>query len=125
MIDLGTVTTLVLMGFVFGTVSYELLRRPQKDKLRLTGIALFGVIIGETLVADGMIAGPLVLGFHPVVAMIAAFSSVYLDVAWKERKILPWDIIGDLKQISQPFKAIANLKVSVQDEPDNQKSKAA
>ena len=125
MIDIGTVAALVVMGFVFGTFSYELLRRPQRDKLRLTGMSLFGVIIGEALVTNGMVGGPAVLGFHPVVALVASFAAAYIDVAWQEHKVWPWDIIGDLKVVAQPFKAIRNIKVSVDESSDEQDSRAA
>lgn len=125
MIDIGSVAALVVMGFVFGTFSYELLRRPQKDKLRLMGMSLFGVIIGEAVVTSGIEGGPVVMGLHPVAAMIASFAAVYLDVAWQERKIWPWDIVGDLKQIGEPFKVVSKLKISMANGSDEQKSKAA
>ena len=128
MIDIGNVAALVIMGFVFGTFSYELLRRPQQDKLRLTGMSLFGVIIGEALVTNGVVGGPAVLGFHPVMALVASFAAAYLDVAWQEHKIWPWDIIGDLKLVGQPFKAVSKLKISLnndQSDSDNQRSRAA
>jgi len=72
-----------------------------------------------------MVGGPAVLGFHPVVALVASFVAAYLDVAWRERKIWPWDVIGDLKLIAQPFKAIRKLKVSVGAGSDDQQSKVA
>ena len=126
MIDIGSVAALAVIGFAFGTFSYEFLRRPQTDKLRLTGVSLFGIIIGEALVTNGMVGGPAVLGFHPVMALVASFAAAYLDVGWREHKIWPWDIIGDLKQVGQPFKAISKLKVSVNsDGADGQQSEAA
>lgn len=125
MIDIGSVAALVVIGFVFGTFSYELLRRPQKDKIRLTGMSLFGVIIGEAAVTNGLIAGPAVMGLHPFVAGIASFVAIYLDVAWREHKVWPWDIIGDLKQVGEPFKAVSKLKISIGSESGDQKSKAA
>ena len=125
MIDIGTVAALVVMGFAFGTFSYELLRRPQRDKLRLTGMSLFGVIIGEALVTNGMVGGPAVLGFHPVVALVASFAAAYIDVAWQEHKVWPWDIIGDLKRVAEPFKAIRNIKVSVDEGSEEHDSRAA
>ena len=125
MIDIGSVAALVIMGFVFGTFWYEFLRRPQRDKLRLTGMSLFGVIIGEALVTNGMVGGPAVLGFHPVMALVASFAAAYLDVAWQEHKVWPWDIIRDLKKVAQPFKAIRKLKVSVDDGSDEEHSRAA
>ena len=125
MIDIGSVAALVVIGFTFGTFSYELLRRPQKDRIRLTGMSLFGVIIGEALIINGMVGGPILLGFHPVAALVSSFAAVYLDVSWQERKIWPWDVIGDLKQVGQPFKAIAKLKVFADSESGDQQSKAA
>jgi len=125
MIDIGSVAALAVIGFAFGTFSYEFLRRPQTDKLRLTGVSLFGIIIGEALVTNGMVGGPAVLGFHPVMALVASFAAAYLDVGWREHKIWPWDLIGDLKQVGQPFKVISKLKVSVGDGADDQQSKAA
>ena len=125
MIDIGSVAALAIMGFAFGTFSYELLRRPQTDKLRLTGMSLFGVIIAEALVTNGIVGGPAVLGFHPVAALVGSFAAVYLDIAWKEHKVWPWDLISDLKIVGQPFKAISKLKVSVDNGSDNQQSKAA
>ena len=125
MIDIGTVATLVTLGFVFGTFSYEFLRRPQKDKLRLTGMSLFGIIIGEALVTNGMVGGPAVLGFHPIMALVASFAAAYFDIAWQEHKFWPWDIIGDLKVVTQPFKAIRSIRVSVDEASDDQFSKAA
>lgn len=125
MVDIGSVAALAVIGFAFGTFSYELLRRPQKDKLRLTGVSLFGVIIGEALVTNGIVGGPAVLGFHPIMALVASFLAAYLDVGWREHKIWPWDLIGDLKQVGQPFKAISKLKVSVGGGTDGQQSKAA
>ena len=125
MIDIGSVAALVIMGFVFGTFSYEFLRRPQRDKLRLTGMSLFGVIIGEALVTNGMVGGPAVLGFHPIMALVASFAVAYFDVAWQEHKVWPWDIIGDLKKVAQPFKAIRKIKVSVDDGSDGRHSRAA
>jgi len=125
MIDIGSVAALVVMGFVFGTFSYELLRRPQKDRLRLTGMSLFGVIIGEAVVSSGVAGGPAVMGLHPITAMIGSFASIYLDVAWREHKIWPWDIIGDLKQVGEPFKAISKFKISVGSESSDEQSKAA
>ena len=113
MIDIGNVAALVVMGFVFGTFSYELLRRPQKDRLRLIGMSLFGVIIGEAVVTSGVVGGPMVMGLHPIAAMISSFAAVYLDVAWREHKVWPWDIIGDLKQVGEPFKAVSKLKISL------------
>lgn len=113
MIDIGSVAALVIMGFVFGTFSYEFLRRPQKDRLRLTGMSLFGVIIGEAVVSSGVVGGPLVLGLHPIAALVASFTAVYVDVAWQEHKIWPWDIIRDIQQVVQPFKAVSKLKISV------------
>ena len=130
MIDIGSVAALVVMGFVFGTFSYELLRRPQKDRLRLTGMSLFGVILGEAIVTGGVAGGPAVLGLHPIAAMISSFAAVYLDVAWREHKIWPWDLIGDLKQVGEPFKAVSKLKISVgsnsaSDSSDIEQPKAA
>ena len=131
MIDIGSVAALAVMGFVFGTFSYELLRRPQKDRLRLTAMSLFGVILGEAAVTGGLAGGPAVLGLHPVAAMIASFAAIYVDVAWREHKIWPWDIIGDLKQVGEPFKAVSKLKISVgnnatsSSESDSQESKVA
>ena len=125
MIDIGSVAALAIIGFAFGTFSYELLRRPQTDKLRLTGMSLFGVIIGEALVSNGMVGGPAVLGFHPAVAIIGSFFAAYLDVAWKERKVWPWDIVGDLKAVGQPFKAISKLKITTDSDSEGQQSKAA
>ena len=125
MTDIGSVAALLIMGFVFGTFSYGFLRRPQNDKLRLTGMSLFGVIIGEALVTNGMVGGPAVLGFHPIVALVASFAAAYLDVAWQEHKVWPWDIIGDLKKIGQPFRAIRKIKVSVDDRLDDEHSRAA
>ena len=125
MIDIGSVAVLVVMGFVFGTFSYELLRRPQKDRLRLTGMSLFGVIISETVVTTGIAGGPIIFGLHPVAALVASFAAIYLDVAWREHKIWPWDIIRDLKQVGEPFKAVSKIKISVGSDSDEQKSKAA
>ena len=125
MIDIGSVAALVVMGFVFGTFSYELLRRPQSDRLRLTGMSLFGVIIGEAIVTGGVAGGPAVLGLHPIAAMISAFAAVYLDVAWREHLVWPWDIIGDLKHVGEPFKAVSKLKISVGSDSDEQHSKVA
>jgi hypothetical protein len=126
MIDIGSIAALVVMGFVFGTFSYELLRRPQKDKIRLTGMSLFGVIIAEALIVGGVAGGPVVMGLHPFAALIGSFVTVYLDVAWKEHKILPWDIIRDLKQVGEPFKAVSKLRVfSAGSDSDEQKLKAA
>ena len=125
MIDIGSVAALAIMGFVFGTFSYEFLRRPQRDKLRLTGMSLFGIIIGEALVTNGMVGGPAVLGFHPIMAQVASFAAAYLDVAWQEHKVWPWDIIGDLKHVVQPFKAIRNIKLSVDEASDEHDSRAA
>ena len=125
MIDIGSVAALAIMGFAFGTFTYELLRRPQTDKLRLTGMSVFGVIVGEALVANGMVGGPVVLGFHPITALVASFAAGYLDIAWQERKFWPWNIIGELKVVAQPFKAIRSIRVSVEEESDEQFSKAA
>jgi hypothetical protein len=126
MIDIGSIAALVVMGFVFGTFSYELLRRPQKDKIRLTGMSLFGVIIAEALIVNGLAGGPVVMGLHPIAAMVASFVTIYADVAWKEHKFWPWDIIGDLKQVGEPFKAVSKLRVfSLGSDSDEQKSKAA
>ena len=128
MIDIGNVAALVIMGFVFGTFSYELLRRPQQDRLRLTGMSLFGVIIGEALVTNGMVGGPAVLGFHPVMALVASFAAAYLDVAWREHKVWPWDIIVDLRQVTRPFKLVSKFKISVdsdQSDSTEQQSRAA
>lgn len=125
MIEIGSVAALAVIAFAFGTFSYELLRRPQMDKLRLMGLSLFGVIIGEALVTNGMVGGPAVLGFHPIVALVASFAAAYLDVAWQEHKVWPWDIIGDLKKVGQPFRAIRKIKVSVDDRSDEKRSRAA
>ncbi|MCH7971446.1 MAG: hypothetical protein IH960_10480 [Chloroflexi bacterium] len=125
MIDIGSVAALAVIAFAFGTFSYELLRRPQMDRLRLTGMSLFGVIIGEALVSNGMVGGPAVLGFHPIVALVASFAAAYLDVAWREHKVWPWDIIGDLKKVGQPFRAIRKIKVSVDDGSGEKRSRAA
>ncbi|MDA1279450.1 MAG: hypothetical protein O3B95_05335 [Chloroflexi bacterium] len=130
MIDIGNVAALVVMGFVFGTFSYELLRRPQKDRLHLTGMSLFGVILGEAVATSGIAGGPAVMGLHPIAAMISSFIAVYLDVAWREHKIWPWDIIRDLKQVGEPLKVFSRLKVSVgrnsaDSSTDTKQSKAA
>ena len=128
MIDIGSVAALAVIGFAFGTFSYELLRRPQADKLRLTGMSLFGIIIGEALVTNGMVGGPAVLGFHPIMALVASFAAAYLDVAWREHKVWPWDIIVDLRQATRPLKVVTKFKVSVdndQSDATEQQSRAA
>ena len=88
-------------------------------------MSLFGIIIGEALVTNGMVGGPAVLGFHPIMALVASFAAAYLDVAWQEHKFWPWDIIGDLKVVAQPFKAIRNIRVSVDEGSDEHHSRAA
>ena len=113
MIDLGNVAALGVFAFAFGTFWYEFLRRSQSDKLRVTAISLFGIVVAETIVADGVAGGPMVLGLHPFAALIASFTAVYLDVAWQERKLWPWTVIKDLQLLARPFKAVPRVKVSV------------
>ena len=113
MVDLGNVAAFGIFAFAFGTAWYELLRRPQTDKLRLSAISLVGIVVAETMVADGLRGGPTVLGLHPVAALIASGAAVYIDVAWQEHKIWPWSIIDDLRHLGRPFKVVRRVKVSV------------
>jgi len=114
MIDLGNVAAYGVIAFALGTFWYELLRRTQTDKLRLTAISFFGIIVAEAVVAEGVfVGGPIVLGLHPFAALIASFAAVYIDIAWQERKIWPWAVIEDLQQLARPFKLMKKVKVSV------------
>lgn len=113
MIELGNVAAFGMVAFALGTFWYELLRRTQTDKLRLTAIALFGIIVGEAVVAEGIVGGPTILGLHPFAALIASFAAVYVDVAWQEKKITPWAIIDDLQLLGRPFKFVQKVKVSL------------
>lgn len=113
MIDIGNVAAFGVIAFALGTFWYEALRRTQSDKLRVTAISLFGIIVAEAVVAEGVVGGPIILGVHPFAALIASFAAVYVDVAWQERKIWPWAVIDELKLIGRPFKLVQRVKVSV------------
>ncbi len=104
MIDIGNVVAVVAVSFGLGVFWYEFLRRPQKDRLRLTAISFVGVLIGEALVSAGMAGGPIAYGLHPVTALVASFAAVYLNTAWVEKKVWPWEIIDELNTVTGSIK---------------------
>ena len=122
MIDIGNIVALVAVSFGLGVFWYEFLRRPQKDRLKLTAISFVGVLLGESLVSAGMIGGPVAYGLHPVTALVASFAAIYLHTAWAEKKIWPWDIISDLRAVKGVFRSVPGLKVSL--DSDNKQTDA-
>lgn len=112
MIDIGNVVAVIAASFGLGVFWYEFLRRPQKDRFRVTAISLVGVLIGEGLVSSGMVGGPAAYGLHPVTALVASFAAVYLHTAWAEKKVRPWEIIGELSTIMGPIKSVPSMRRS-------------
>lgn len=113
MIDIGNVIAIIAVSFGLGVFWYEFLRRPQKDRLKVAAISFVGVLLGESLVSAGMIGGPVAYGLHPVTALVASFAAIYLQTAWTEKKIWPWEVISDLRAIKRLFKSVPMLKVSL------------
>ena len=104
MVDIGNVVAVIAASFGLGVFWYEFLRRPQKDRFKLTAISFVGVLIGEGLVSYGMAGGPVAYGLHPVTALVASFAAVYLHTAWAEKKVKPWEIIGELNTVTDTLK---------------------
>ena len=95
MIEFGNVVAVLAASFGLGVFWYEFLRRPQKDRYRLTAISFVGVLIGEGIVTAGIVGGPVVYGLHPVAALVSSFAAIYLHTAWSEKKVWPWEIIEE------------------------------
>ena len=49
MIEFGSVVAVLAASFGLGVFWYEFLRRPQKDRYRLTAISFVGVLIGPSV----------------------------------------------------------------------------
>ncbi len=113
MIEFGNVVAVLAASFGLGIFWYEFLRRPQKDRYRVTAISFVGVLIGEGLVSAGMVGGPAAYGLHPVTALIASFAAVYLHTSWTEKKALPWEIISDLDSLKGSVQSVSMPSVSV------------
>ena len=112
MIDIGNVAAMVAVSFGLGIFWSEFLRRPQRDRFKLTAIALVGILLGEARVYAGMVGGPAAYGLHPVTALVASFTAIYLHTGWVEKKVWPWEIIGDLNSLKTRFRSVPTPKVS-------------
>lgn len=113
MIEIGNVVAVLAASFGLGVFWYEFLRRPQKDRYRLTAISFVGVLIGEGIVTSGVAGGPAVYGLHPVAALISSFAAIYLHTAWAEKKAWPWEIIEDLGTVKSSLKSVSMPSVSM------------
>ena len=134
MIDIGNVIAIVAASFGLGIFWYEFIRRPQKDRFKLTAISFVGVLLGESLVSSGMVGGPSAYGLHPVTALVSSFAAIYLHTAWMEKKALPWEIIAELGRLKSVFRSVPTVKASqasaekqadVSAQPDAKKKRAA
>ena len=79
--QLGPIATYIAFAYAFGLVWSQVLNRPTTNWIRMTGYPLVGIIIGEGLWAQYMVAGPEVLGLHAVVAIFSTFAAVVFDIA--------------------------------------------
>lgn len=113
MIEFGNVVAVLAASFGLGVFWYEFLRRPQKDRYRVTAVSFVGVLIGEGLIAAGMAGGPAAYGLHPVTALVSSFAAIYLHTAWSEKKAWPWEVISDLDSLKGTVKSVSMPSVSV------------
>lgn len=124
MIEVGNVVAVVAASFALGILWYEFLRRPQKDKLKLTAISFAGVLIGEALVSAGLRGGPAAYGLHPVTALVSSFIAVYLHTAWAEKKVWPWEIIGELDSLKSALETVPVFRISIGSKPAKSTSRS-
>ncbi len=78
-----TFTVLVMVfaiAYAWGTVCYQFLGFQRDKWYQVLPFAVTGVLVGEALWAGYFVAGPAMLGIHPVVALFAIPVAITADL---------------------------------------------
>lgn len=94
MLDVQSTAIYFLLAFAFGMVWYRMLRRPQRDSVRMIGFPILGIAGADLGLPNSFAGGPEVMGVHIAVAFLASLVAVYVDLAVRERSLKFWTNSG-------------------------------